>query len=311
MKIATLNLNGAVYGTQNFNSLRLPKDLFDKEKIKAGLTDKTKMGLKKILEKGDIDIIAIQELINWKKQNVEIKKIIEDEKYELITPSFSRKKMKGFIIKDYRSEFPQFKKIVPKHTVGFIVKLNSVVKDYSLKKSQFKIKKQVKFKGEFIVKEGSGFKGCKLCDGYFLAKNRKAILDFKIEGESYSIINLHINDHNVSIPNFEGNVILLGDLNAFTDKQSVDNKEKNKDFMDRITSKKYVELGEDSDYTWRNSKLQRKLDHIFISEKLAESVDAIKYSSVVTKDDSVNFYYDKGEKEGFTEHSMLILDLEL
>lgn len=261
MKVATLNLNGATIGTINRRP-RLSEELFNIQKIKESLIERTKFGLEKILEKKDIDIIAIQELINSQAEKNVLKQIIEDKDYRLIIPEIS-----GYT----------------KFTVGFIVKKDSIIIENIAHDEELK--------------------------SFF--KNRAAILDFKIDGESYSIINLHINNHNVSIPNLEGNVILLGDLNAFTHKQSVDKKEVNKEFLDKITSENYVELGKDTDYTWKNSDKQRKLDHIFISEKLAESIDVTKYSSAVTKDDSVNFYYENGEKEGFTDHSMLILDLEL
>lgn len=259
MRVATLNLNGATIKTINRRP-RLPEELFNIKVIKEKLIERTIQGLEKILEKKDIDIIAIQELINSQAEKNMLKDIIEGKGYRLIAPEISG--------------YTHF-------TVAFIVNEDSITIENISRDEELKV----------------------------LLPNRVAILDFKIDGESYSIINLHVNNHNISIPNVEGNVILLGDMNAFTYKQSADNKEVNKEFLDKITSENYMELGKDTDYTWKNSELQRKLDHIFISEKLAESVDAIKYSSVVTKDDSVNFYYDK--KEGFTDHSMLILDLEL
>lgn len=153
--------------------------------------------------------------------------------------------------------------------------------------------------------------GYKLYEGNSLAMNREATLEFEINGVSYSMINLHVNDYDISFLKPEGNVILLGDMNACTEKQSKENIEANKEFLDKILEVKYVELGQDHDYTWKNTKHERKLDHIFVSEKIAESIEVTKYSSAVTKDDSVNFYYEKGKKEGFTDHSMLILDLEI
>lgn len=259
MKIATLNLNGATIRSINRRP-RLPDDLFNINTIKQKLVERTNFGLEKLLEKNDLDIIAIQELINSQEEKNKLKKIIEAKGYRLIIPEISG-----------NTHF----------TVGFIVK-------------------------EDIIADGY-----KLYEGNSLAMNREATLEFEINGVSYSMINLHVNDYDISFLKPEGNVILLGDMNACTEKQSKENIEANKEFLDKILEVKYVELGQDHDYTWKNTKHERKLDHIFVSEKIAESIEVTKYSSAVTKDDSVNFYYDKGKKEGFTDHSMLILDLEI
>lgn len=259
MKIATLNLNGATIRSINRRP-RLPDDLFNINTIKQKLVERTNFGLEKILEKKDLDIIAIQELINSQEEKNILKKSIEAKGYRLFIPEVSGS-----------THF----------TVGFIVK------------------------EDFIANE------CKLFEGNSLTINREAILEFEINGESYSIINFHVNDHDISFLKPEGNVVLLGDMNACTEKQSKENKEVNKEFLDKIMEVKYVELGQDFDYTWKNSNNERKLDHIFVSEKIAESIEVTKYSPAVTKDDSVNFYYDKEKNEGFTDHSMLILDLEI
>lgn len=165
----------------------------------------------------------------------------------------------------------------------------------------------------FIVKNDSNIDCVTLCDEESLSSNRLAILDFKKNKIQYSIVNMHVKDHNIAIPNPEGNVILLGDMNAFTGEQSTGKIPANSEFLNKImlSNNKYIELGKDEDYTWISNNEKKKLDHIFISETLLKCIDEFKYTPIVTKDDSVNFYDDKGKKKGFTDHSMLILEFRV
>lgn len=68
MKIATLNLNGATIFPTGPNP-RLPDDLFSIETIREKIIEKACYGLDKLLEKKDLDVIAIQELIYLELSN--------------------------------------------------------------------------------------------------------------------------------------------------------------------------------------------------------------------------------------------------
>lgn len=136
-----------------------------------------------------------------------------------------------------------------------------------------------------------------------LPNNRAAVLKFKLGEEEYSIVNMHVNDYEIDIPAPNGNVILLGDMNAYTKNQSSDKRAaENDDFLAKIVKCRYHSIGKDTDYTWESNGVKKKLDHIFVSKKLLDN-NEIESS----KDDSVNFY---GKENGFTDHSMLILKLK-
>ncbi len=159
----------------------------------------------------------------------------------------------------------------------------------------------------FIVKDNkfkkSIIKKCIGCPGNILSKNRVAILDIIIKDKEYSIINMHVNNHKICIPASDGNVILLGDLNACNNSQSSDGKGCNSEFLSEIT-KSYdamdINNGNQNNYTWKSNGRERKLDHIFVSKQF----NGFEIKSV-EKIDSVNFFYDK--EKGFTDHSMIVM----
>lgn len=146
-----------------------------------------------------------------------------------------------------------------------------------------------------------------------LVKNRIVVLELPINGKKYSIINMHVNNHNIVIQRDSENTILLGDMkvctentillgdmNACTDKQSTDEKAVNNNFLESIVNAGWCEIGSNDNYTWKSNNVERKLDHIYICK------DAQKENREEVINE-VNFYYD--EKNGFTDHSMLVSTL--
>lgn len=134
-------------------------------------------------------------------------------------------------------------------------------------------------------------------------KNRISVLELIINEKKYSIINMHVNNHNIAIPCVTGNTILLGDMNACTENQTTDKKAVNDDFLTRIVEAGWGEIGGNDNYTWISNNVKRKLDHIYICN--GSQKEERKIVEVNTK---VNFYYD--EENGFTDHSMLVSTLD-
>ena len=110
----------------------------------------------------------------------------------------------------------------------------------------------------------------------------------------------------------EEKIILLGDFNSYSDNQVDDirNSSNTADFIKNIEyinekEQSYFECGLDNDYTYFISNSWRKLDHILISKELAEEYDLKKICEKVTW---VN--YSENEEIGFTDHSMLVINLD-
>ena len=140
-----------------------------------------------------------------------------------------------------------------------------------------------------------------------LPKNRCAILGLEDKEKQYYIVNWHVNNYKISVQKADGNVILLGDMNADTKDQCSENYGKNSEFLDRINKEGYTYVGEDKDYTWTSNGIEKKLDHIFLSNTLFSNISASSEIKT-TKDDTVNYYYD--EDNGFTDHSMLVMEIK-
>ena len=136
-----------------------------------------------------------------------------------------------------------------------------------------------------------------------LSNNRIAKLKFTIHDNEYSIINMHVNKHDIDIPSVNKNTILLGDMNACSEEQTTDNKAVNAGFLEKINNAGWLEVRETGQiYTWKSNGVEKKLDHIYVYRDFAS------HKSIENKVDStVNFYYDK---RGFTDHSMLTITLE-
>lgn len=282
LKIATLNLNGETWCSINRRP-RLPQKLFSIQSIKKELTNLTKTGLKNLLKGGEYDVIAIQELIYTPKEINAIKKAIEGVK------DASKKQLYELLLPNNLGGHTHF-------TVGFIVK-----KQLS-----------ANLKNENQGKNGENF----------LGKNRISVLELTINGKKYSLINMHVNNHNIDIPNpgvdgnipipddagnipipvDVGNTILLGDMNACTENQATDNKAVNDNFLKKIESVGWSEIGGNDNYTWKSNNIEKKLDHIYICKASQKEKRKIK-----VKKKKVNFYYDK--TNGFTDHSMLVSTL--
>lgn len=137
-----------------------------------------------------------------------------------------------------------------------------------------------------------------------LSINRIAKLKFSIQDNEYSIINMHVNKYDIDIPSVDKNTILLGDMNACSEEQTTDNKAVNAEFLKKISNAGWLEVSEPGHiYTWKSNGVEKKLDHIYVcrgltkNKKIENKVDA-----------TVNFYYDK---KGFTDHSMLKIDLKI
>lgn len=275
LKIATLNLNGETWLSINRRP-RLPQKLFSIQSIKNELTNLTKTGLENLLKGDKYDVIAIQELIYSQKERNVIKTAIEG-----VTDA-SNKQLYKLLLPNNLGGNTHF-------TVGFIVKKQL----------------RAELKNENQEKNGKNV----------LGKNRISILELIINEKNeknekkYSIINMHVNNHNIAIPCVTGNTILLGDMNACTENQTTDKKAVNDDFLKSIVSAGWGEIGGNDNYTWISNNVERKLDHIYIckdSQKEERKIEVKKenHSEVINE---VNFYYD--ETNGFTDHSMLVSTL--
>lgn len=90
MNIATLNLNGETFFSINRRP-RLPESIFNIKSIKEKLSNLTKNGLNNVLAKADwdIDILAVQEFVNSKKERDEIERDIEKAGYKLMVPELN------------------------------------------------------------------------------------------------------------------------------------------------------------------------------------------------------------------------------
>ena len=278
LKIATLNLNGETFWSINRRP-RLPQDLFNIKEIKQALVDKIKDGLKNILNNDTYDIIAIQELVYISDYYEAIKKVIEENGYQLIIP-------------ENLGENTHF-------TVGFIFKDDE---------------------DEDIVIENNELNE--------IPMNKIIRCKFTKNGISYVILNVHLTKHTEDIKNGlcyflsqnndNNNVIriLLGDFNAYNNKQK-DEQKKDKvqncnnahfinDLMKNDFRKNYESTNKN--YTFWASGW-KKLDHIFISGK---NIDVKEIDVEETVNNNVNFYPIENEtenaqnnNEGFTDHSML------
>lgn len=283
LKIATLNLNGETFWSINRRP-RLPQDLFNIKEIKQALVDKIKDGLKNILNNDTYDIIAIQELVYISDYYEAIKKVIEENGYQLIIP-------------ENLGENTHF-------TVGFIFKDDE---------------------DEDIVIENNELNE--------IPMNKIIRCKFTKNGISYEILNVHLTKHTEDIKNGlcyflsqnndNNNVIriLLGDFNAYNNKQK-DEQKKDKvqncnnahfinDLMKNDFRKNYESTNKN--YTFWASGW-KKLDHIFISGK---NIDVKEIDVEETVNNNVNFYPIENEtentqnnNEGFTDHSMLIADIK-
>ena len=253
MNIATLNLNGETFFSINRRP-RLPKSIFNIKSIKENLSYLTQEGLKNLLAKEDldIDILAVQEFVNSKKERAEIERIIENAGYKLMVPELNGNIhfVTGFIVR---------KKYIDKCTV----------------------------ENGPLEKE--------------LANNRKAFLKFKDDNINFSIFNVHVNNHTITIP--DEITILLGDMNACKSNQISNQKGINEKFINAIEHNYYAIGQEGEYYTWTSNGIEKQLDHIYLSKKY--STNNLNELSV---DDNVNFYYKP--QEGFTDHSMLIWNFE-
>lgn len=249
MNLATLNLNGETFFSINRRP-RLPESIFNIKSIKEKLSNLTQEGLNNVLAKADldIDILAVQEFVNSKKERDEIERVIENAEYKLMVPELNGNIhfVTGFIVR---------KKYIDKCTV----------------------------ENGPLVKE--------------LANNRKAFLKFKDDNINFSIFNVHVNNHTITIP--DESTILLGDMNACKSNQISNQKGIHEDFIKAIEHK-YDAVGQEGKYyTWTSNGVEKQLDHIYLSKKYSTN-----NSNKISVDDNVNFYYNP--QEGFTDHSMLI-----
>lgn len=101
MNIATLNLNGETFFSINRRP-RLPESIFNIKSIKEKLSNLTKNRLSKVLAKADIDILAVQEFVNSKKERDEIEREIEKAGYKLMVPELNGNIhfVTGFIVRN-------------------------------------------------------------------------------------------------------------------------------------------------------------------------------------------------------------------
>lgn len=268
IKIASLNLNGETWNLNN-KKPRLPKDLFDTEKIKKSLTDKLLLGLYRLLKTNEYDVIAVQELVYFFNHLNEIKELIKTLNYELIIP-------------DKIGKGTHF-------TVGFIVRKESTIKIETIKNL-----------------EG------------LTPHNRQVMIKCNIKEINFILLNLHINkkEHYKAIKEYisdekgnKDNIIILGDMNACTAEQ-IEKRKKlyNSGFITFFLEKgfTYADGYNKSDFTYLTGGVWRKLDHIFLSNKFVNSNKILSVTE--TKNDIVNFYVN--EENGFTDHSMLALDIK-
>lgn len=277
MKIGTLNLNGETWNLNN-KKPRLPECLFDINYIKTRLTEKLSIGLLNLLQKEEYDIIAIQELVFIQDIFNDIKKVVEDETknyYTLVVPNFNEAKKSCKI------------KRTPHFTVGYIIKTELIhcCEFESL--------------DEFILNR------------HFICtyKSKKGIPAFKM-------INLHIpcgnkeqyeNLYNLLSKVEAEDIIILGDLNTYQTCQIEGEKPSSvQEHLFEELKNKNFSCSEDGykNYTYLISNKWRKLDHIYYSK----SIDK-KYTIIENKVDDVNYYSEIGKKQGFTDHSMLEVEI--
>lgn len=283
LKIGTLNLNGEMW--QIFNDSRIP--LSWKETIQGKLTE----GLSKLLEDGHYDIIAVQELVYNQVDFYErLKTIIEDKGYKLIKPE-------NLGVSGENTHF----------TVAFIIKNK---------------------KGYEVADDEPHNDITALISKYEC--NRIMVRNFKINDVKFTIVNVHLTGRELKIKRNlnkkmydilkemqemeitkEKKVILLGDFNACTKDQDEHGKAASEKYINILSKKndKYTECGENTQYTYYMSTRGRKLDHIFVSNSIID-LGFCQEKPPLDKDDSVNFY-NKNEENGFTDHSMLTLYLNV
>ena len=266
LTIATLNLNGE---TLRRSSLRVPKFLLDFEKIKNQMTENICKGLREIIAGNTIDILAIQELVYTKKYYNILLSCISDE-YKIIVPT----------------------NITPHvHFINaFIVKKELSIKEISsVEIDDFPLNRQLGIEYTYCENE------CK--------KTIKIVnLHIKLDVSHFKIVENYISKQPQPAH------IILGDMNAYTSKQ-IDQKAKssssNDKFFQKFTDNDYITAANnDMNYTFIINNRWRKLDHIYISNKITSTPKSIGES--VNK--NVNFYLN--EREGFTDHSMLIQTIE-
>lgn len=149
-----------------------------------------------------------------------------------------------------------------------------------------------------------------LTDAPKLKTNKYQILTCDIHSTQFKFFNTHITSHSTDdkeiqeyVSNSNECLVVLGDMNAYIKEQTQDTK-KESDYAALIEwlNDKFCKSSVNTNYTYFSDKYWRKLDHIFYTSKCMN----IFSSFVETKDDSVNYYV---SKNGFTDHSMLILDI--
>lgn len=150
------------------------------------------------------------------------------------------------------------------------------------------------------------------------------------ENREIYLINLHISSYTDQLrllllkrlEQLKGQmVILMGDFNAAFDSQTENSVRSNEIFLQMIVDRKYAEVmgkGETREkphYTYIQDnkktgyKSRKKLDHIFISEKLREK--GWKISMEYIDEVNINWKGEDGDKsKAFTDHSGLKLTLE-
>lgn len=286
LKIATLNLNGETFWSINRRP-RLPQDLFNIEEIKEALVDKIKKGLENILNNGTYDIIAIQELVYISDYYEAIKKVIEENGYQLIIP-------------ENLGEHTHF-------TVGFIVKKGKGIDIDNIPIENIPIENNV------LLNE--------------IPMNKIICCKYTKNETSYEILNVHLTKHTDDIKNAlldflssnnndNNNVIriLLGDFNAYNNEQKDDKAQNcnNAYFINGLMEKDFRKNYESTNknYTFCASEW-KKLDHIFISGK---NIDVKEIDVEETVNNNVNFYPIENalnNNKGFTDHSMLIADIKV
>lgn len=102
----------------------------------------------------------------------------------------------------------------------------------------------------------------------------------------------------------EKKVIVIGDFNSYSDLQYDEKGEASitNEFIPKVVKAGYIECGNDNDYTFFIGKSWRKLDHIFVSNKLN------KYGNNCSKHNEVNIF--SNSVDAFTDHSMLSIEME-
>jgi len=288
MKFASISLNGnTIYNLTNIKGNISPelKDII--ESINATIDEKVIGKFIGMLNSNKYDIIAAQEVLN------------EDD--------FKRKILKkGYII--YHTET---------------------------------LRKSTRFFSAFLVKEGLvketnyEIKNINL----ELSKYKNRFVEILIDKDktTLKILNVHdpFDDQRATLKNLikewnpdKENIILLGDFNAASknqrnEKSNKNTKEKtieeNTIFLDNIVKSGFVAMGKDDDFTYKTVEgLENKIDHIFFSNKLIETLELnVDNKKRIIEDKvklvrKVNFMeVNKNEHEnGFTDHSMLEFEID-